>query len=92
MMSHPEVELCDIPMSAWSIPKAVEAELKRDFVYFNTKIIQSNVSIRGDTTKILIELQDGHRVETVVMQHQKHATICVSSQIGCHPINTYLIG
>jgi hypothetical protein len=28
-------------------------------------------------------VQDGHRVETVVMVHAKHATVCVSSQIGC---------
>lgn len=40
-------------------------------------------SARGDTTKLLVQLQDGHKVETVVMIHAGHATACVSSQIGC---------
>ena len=40
-------------------------------------------SNRGDTAKLLVQLQDGHKVETVVMIHSGHATVCVSSQIGC---------
>ena len=36
-----------------------------EFQLFTTKIVQREESKRGDTVKLLIELQDGHRVETV---------------------------
>ena len=33
---------------------------------------------------MVVELQDGHRVESVVMRHDKgRVTLCVSSQVGC---------
>ena len=35
------------------------------------------------TTKLLIRLQDGHLVETVVMRYSHRSTVCVSSQVGC---------
>ncbi len=35
------------------------------------------------TTKLLVRLQDGHLVETVVMRYSHRATVCISSQVGC---------
>ena len=36
------------------------------------------------TIKALMELQDGLKVETVLMRHRhNHNTVCVSSQVGC---------
>ncbi|KKP86690.1 23S rRNA (adenine(2503)-C(2))-methyltransferase [candidate division CPR3 bacterium GWE2_35_7] len=36
------------------------------------------------TTKALIELQDGNKIETVLMRYsEKRNTVCVSSQVGC---------
>lgn len=40
-------------------------------------------SEKDDTTKLLVELQDGHRIESVIIRHRHYATLCVSSQIGC---------
>ncbi|HEX9683254.1 MAG TPA: 23S rRNA (adenine(2503)-C(2))-methyltransferase RlmN [Acidimicrobiales bacterium] len=37
----------------------------------------------GETVKWLWELGDGHRIETVLMHHRAHSTVCVSSQAGC---------
>ena len=38
----------------------------------------------GDSRKALIELDDGQKIEAVVMRHtDKRTTICVSSQVGC---------
>jgi adenine C2-methylase RlmN of 23S rRNA A2503 and tRNA A37 len=73
----------DIPFRKWNIPKATEATIRDDFVLFTTKVVLRQDSKRGDTTKLLIELQDGHQVETVIMRHRAHATVCISSQIGC---------
>ena len=78
-----ETPLSDIPYDRWMVsPEAVVA-LQRDLNMCTSKVVERLDSARGDSTKLLIELQDGHRVETVVMRHFKHATVCVSSQIGC---------
>jgi 23S rRNA (adenine2503-C2)-methyltransferase len=37
----------------------------------------------GTATKLLFELSDGNRVETVVMLDGGRRTVCVSSQVGC---------
>lgn len=41
-------------------------------------------SAKGDTHKALLELEDGQKVETVLMENKRGDwTICVSSQVGC---------
>ena len=65
------------------LPQKVIQRLKEGFVLYTTKVVQEDCSIRGDTVKLLVELQDGHKVETVVMKYKSRATVCVSSQIGC---------
>ncbi len=37
----------------------------------------------GDTEKVLWELSDGSRIETVLMLYPGRATVCVSTQAGC---------
>ena len=72
-----------VPFSSWSVPRETVATLSKTFVQFTTKVIQIQESARGDTTKLLVQLQDGHLVETVIMQHHHYRTVCISSQIGC---------
>lgn len=83
LINHPEANISDIPLKQMSLPKTAIQTITQEFVKFTTKIVERNESSRGDTTKLLIELQDGHRIETVVMRHKGHSTVCVSSQIGC---------
>jgi adenine C2-methylase RlmN of 23S rRNA A2503 and tRNA A37 len=83
LINNPDKDICDIPFEKWKVKKDAYTVIRRDFVKFTTKIVDKSVSARGDSTKLLVELQDGHRVETVVMIHVSHATVCVSSQIGC---------
>ena len=45
--------------------------------------VACSVSDRGATRKWLWELADGARVETVLMEYDRRATVCVSSQAGC---------
>lgn len=41
-------------------------------------------SQRGDTYKAILEIEGGHRIETVLMENSRgHFSICVSSQVGC---------
>ncbi|MCU1489988.1 MAG: rlmN [Acidimicrobiaceae bacterium] len=37
----------------------------------------------GDTVKWLYALEGGQQIETVLMHHPRHSTVCVSSQAGC---------
>lgn len=87
LIRHPSTRLADIPYELLKLPKKGSNVIKEEFNLFTTKIVEQNESYRGDTTKLLIELQDGHRIETVIMRHVNHATVCVSSQIGCQMYN-----
>ena len=55
---------------------------KDGFVMLTSKVKMHNTSADGTTTKIAVELQDGHVVESVLMRHEGRATLCVSSQVG----------
>jgi len=49
--------------------------------------VKTFVSKDKKTTKALLTLKDGLKIETVLMRHKdKRNTICVSSQVGC-PLN-----
>jgi adenine C2-methylase RlmN of 23S rRNA A2503 and tRNA A37 len=73
----------DIPFREWCLPLEASKYISQNFSLFTSTIVEKSDSTRGDTTKLLIRLQDGHEVETVVIRHLGHATVCVSSQIGC---------
>ncbi|KAJ1432687.1 hypothetical protein B484DRAFT_327158 [Ochromonadaceae sp. CCMP2298] len=83
LVNHPDKDVCDVPFDSWSTAKKPAQILIEQFKLLTCKIVEQNDSARGDTHKLLLELQDGHRIETVIMKHAAHATVCVSSQIGC---------
>ena len=58
---------------------ALEASFSRDFQY---TVSASTVSPCG-TRKLLLQLERGDAVETVVIPHGAFSTLCVSSQVGC---------
>jgi adenine C2-methylase RlmN of 23S rRNA A2503 and tRNA A37 len=68
-------DVLNVPMDLWHTPKKSAEELKSRFHYFTTKIVEENVSSRGDTIKLVIELQDGHKIETVIMKHPDYSTV-----------------
>ena len=72
-----------VPYGKWSVPHDAISEVQKRFVHFTTKVVDRQDSAKGDTTKLLIQLQDGHLIETVIMQHHNYRTVCLSSQIGC---------
>ena len=67
------------------LPKALLDYLENtdDFDVCTSKIQLAQTSSDGSTTKLAVELQDGHVVESVLMRHEGRVTICVSSQVGC---------
>ncbi|CAL1133399.1 unnamed protein product [Cladocopium goreaui] len=50
---------------------------------FSTRLSSAMTSSDQSTCKMVLDLWDGHKVESVIMRHEDRTTICVSSQVGC---------
>ena len=57
--------------------------LKENYTIELPKVIREQVSYDG-TIKLLLELEDGSSIETVLMRYDYGNAICVSSQVGCN--------
>jgi len=65
----------DISARTWKI-------LKNNFS-FNLPTIVKTESSKDGTYKFLMQLDDGHKIETVLIPFHKKYTVCLSSQVGC---------
>lgn len=80
-------DINDIPQ----LPKKLREELvESGYTIGSAKETHRVVSDDGDTTKLLLDLNNDNAVETVLMQYPSsklgghpRSTICVSTQIGC---------
>ena len=65
-----------------NLSKDTVSKLKEDFEFneLNLIIKQEDELVK----KYLFELKDGHRIESVLMEHDYGYSICISSQIGCN--------
>lgn len=57
--------------------------LKEKYCLDKPKIFKKQISSDG-TVKLLLELKDGMKVETVLMRYNYGCSCCVSSQVGCN--------
>ncbi|MFD2113347.1 23S rRNA (adenine(2503)-C(2))-methyltransferase RlmN [Thiorhodococcus fuscus] len=64
------------------VPKRLREALRGAVEIYLPRIIADHPSEDG-TTKWVMELADGQRIETVFIPEGKRSTICVSSQVGC---------
>lgn len=77
---HEGRELADIT----SLPKALRTRLTNEPALTPAlRPVHRSVSDGGDTVKWLWELEDGYRIETVLMHYPERTTVCVSTQAGC---------
>jgi adenine C2-methylase RlmN of 23S rRNA A2503 and tRNA A37 len=65
LLKHPDIAWSDIP----DLPKAACALLEQQFSRCTSTVLRCQQSTGGDTTKLLIQLQDGMQVEAVVMHY-----------------------
>ncbi|KAH8054066.1 ribosomal RNA large subunit methyltransferase [Aureococcus anophagefferens] len=65
------------------LPRAAVELASQNFLLFASTADAFEESKDGDTTKLVLRLRDGHRVEAVAMRHGSRTTVCVSSQVGC---------
>mmetsp|Transcript_95516 Transcript_95516/g.273995 ORF Transcript_95516/g.273995 Transcript_95516/m.273995 type:complete len:516 (-) Transcript_95516:65-1612(-) len=70
-------------LTASGLPQRSSAALLAAVSPVGIRPVGQRVSADGSTTKLILELRDGHRVETVIMRHEGRTTVCVSSQVGC---------
>jgi len=64
------------------VSKQLREQLKQDAFIDFPEIVFEQPALDG-TTKWLIELFDGQRIEVILIPEGKRATLCVSSQVGC---------
>ena len=65
------------------VSKVFRDELNKDFCLSLPKIYRKQESKDG-TIKLLLELEDGSKIETALMPYKYGNAICVSSQVGCN--------
>ena len=66
-----------------NISKEGRVVLKENFFIPELKIVDHQISTKNSTEKFLFELYDKKYIESVLIKHKNHSTLCVSSQIGC---------
>lgn len=58
--------------------------LKEKFYFDTLKVSKNQIDKRDETRKILFELEDGNKIETVLMKFNYGYSICVTTQVGCN--------
>lgn len=64
------------------IPKGLRESLCNECFIDSTCIVKKQVSKDG-TAKFLMELNDGNKVESVLMKYKHGNSVCISTQAGC---------
>ena len=84
LIRHPGSTWSDVP----DLPKAAVAALDAGFALFTTRLLEVQRSSDGETTKLLVQLQDGLQVESVVMEYDNtggcRAGGCCRCSCRCH--------
>ncbi len=69
-------------LTTWS--KDLRTKLKAAVAFSSLKFIKKLVSADGGTTKVLLERENGQKLEAVLMQHEDgRNSVCVSCMVGC---------
>ncbi len=69
---------------ATTLPQDLRQQLLKKFPIEELKAEKILTSKDNQTIKILFELKDGFKIESVLMRHKDgRNTVCVSSQVGC---------
>jgi len=66
-----------------NIPNSLKEALNSRFLIDPIVVKDSVVSRDKQTEKYLFEVQQGNRIETVLMKYSDRNTVCVSTQVGC---------
>jgi 23S rRNA (adenine2503-C2)-methyltransferase len=65
-----------------ALPKALREQLAQRLDFAATHVVERQDAADG-TTKWLLGLADGRRIEAVLIPDEERRTVCVSTQVGC---------
>ncbi len=63
-------------------PKPLRQRMAQEYPFHRLRLVESQRAHDG-TTKLLLEMADKQRVETVLLPHRFGYSVCISSQVGC---------
>ncbi|MCE5300085.1 MAG: 23S rRNA (adenine(2503)-C(2))-methyltransferase RlmN [Spirochaetia bacterium] len=66
-----------------NIPKEMKAALEKEYYVSTLKKAITAVSRTDGTIKYLFKLEDGEKIESVLLPDDERQTLCISSQAGC---------
>jgi len=66
-----------------NLSKELRTRLKEVARIGNLKCVTQRQSQKDQSTKFLFELEDGRKIESVLMSEDGRNTLCVSTQVGC---------
>lgn len=66
-----------------NVPNSLKTDLEAGFLIDPIVSSESIVSKDKRTIKYLFEVQQGSRIETVLMKYSDRNTVCISTQVGC---------
>lgn len=66
-----------------NLPEALRNDLDKIAITLPCTVVKKLESTDGQTTKFLLEMDDGQQIETVLMRTTYGNSVCVSSQAGC---------
>jgi 23S rRNA (adenine2503-C2)-methyltransferase len=64
------------------LPKSLRVELAGEFTVWTSEIVKHAQADDG-TEKLLLQLADGERIESVLLRDEGRRSICISTQVGC---------
>ena len=76
-------QLVTSPQEITNIPIDLRDRLEQHFTFNSLNPVDQLESSDGETTKLLFALEDGSKIETVLMNYRRRHTLCISSQVGC---------
>ena len=66
-----------------NLSKALREKLDQAYEIRKVKVVAHQISKVDPTEKFLFELEDGNRIESVLMKYNYGNSVCISSQVGC---------
>ena len=76
-------QLVNSPDNISTLPADLQSKLSANFEFDALEPVTYIESKDKETVKYLFQLNDGNKIETVLMKYRKRNTLCISSQAGC---------
>ena len=76
-------DLADSFEEMTNLSKSLRERLDQQYDIKKVSLVMKQVSAVDPTEKYLFELQDGNRIESVLMKYSYGNSVCISSQAGC---------